>query len=125
MEGWTTAELQEVGTDTFDISSVNMVKLYELLSELFVKVVLANHPAKSINHSQISVKTSVDMLHVIEFSYKGKLYGSFICSKESMLDPLRGIFSVLFEPVVEFHDYVTMEDMIDQEDLEEVKQNNN
>ena len=90
MAGWTTSELQEVGTDMYDISQVNMQKFFELVTKLFVEVVLQKD---NVNYSNIRIDTSVDLLNIIQVSYLDKTYGVFICSKERMLDPLKGIFT--------------------------------
>jgi len=112
MIGWTTKELQEEGQSIIDIYDVNLSKLQDALSKVFCETILNQSKP---DYPNIAISTSVDIMNIYQMNYLDEIKGCFVLDKEQMLDPLKGITSVLFDPKITYHPDTKLHDFLEEE----------
>ena len=108
---WTKEDVLQVGTDMYTIMSYNIEDFRHLcverLNEMLVK-------KKNLSKSMVQVNFSVDYPNMAELVIKDEINGTLVCEKSNFLDPLKGVFSIFFEPSLIYHEGKSINDLTNQ-----------
>lgn len=93
---WTTKELQDIGNKSEDILSENISKFRIAVWDMIAEE-LEKDPTKAVQ-----VQYGIDQPNVVQIESGGEILGCYYSTKERFLCPLRGMYSLMFEPDIKY-----------------------
>ena len=93
---WTTKELQDTGNKSENILTENLGKFRIAVWDMVAEE-LEKDPTKAVQ-----VQYSVEQPNVVQIESGGEILGCYYSTKERFLCPLRGMYSLMFEPDIKY-----------------------